>query len=90
MKSNEANGGHPAVLSTAGLCVGGRVRLLKDIWDDGGDHHPPGLIARAGEVIIIRRVHDTGARRSIAVSHEHVKDNSFTVYSGEYETHNVK
>lgn len=88
MKNNEANGGCSAVLSTAELCVGGRVRLLKDILDDGEDHHPPGFIAIAGEVLIIRRVHDTGARRSISVSREHGNDNSFTVYAGEYETHN--
>lgn len=78
-----------AVGSTAELCVGGRVRMLKSIYDDGEDHHPPQCLAHAGEVLVIRRVHDTGARRSISVSHEQITGNSFTVYSGEYETHNA-
>lgn len=45
-----------ASASTVGLCVGGRVRLLKDIWDGGEDHHPPGWIAQSGEVLIIKEV----------------------------------
>lgn len=28
-----------------------KVRLIKDIWDDGADHHPSGYIARKGEVL---------------------------------------
>lgn len=73
---------------SAGLYVGAKVRLLKDIWDDGEDHHPPGWFARKGEVLIVRR-EPNQQTRSIGVSHEDVTDNSFTVYAGEYETLNA-
>ncbi len=74
--------------SNAGLYVGAKVRLLKDIWDDGEDHHPPGYLALKGEVLIVRRA-PCWQRRSIGVSHEHITDNSFTIYAGEYETYNA-
>ena len=85
MKNNETNGGHSVVLSTAGLCVGGRVRLLKPIYDDGEDHHPPGWIATAGEVLIVKEVRG----EVLAVAHEG-NPGAFTIYPGEYETHNAE
>ena len=60
--------------------VGGRVRLLKSIFDDGEDHHPPCWLASAGEVLVVREVRQS----SLAVSHEDVVDSSFTVYAGEF------
>lgn len=59
--------------------VPARVRLLKDIYDDGEDHHPPGYIAKRGEVVEVREV------RALAVAHEGVTDNAFVVRSGEFE-----
>lgn len=57
-----------------------RVRLLIDIYDDGADHHPPGYIARKGEVVIVRTV------RAIGVSHEGVEGREFVVRYGEFES----
>lgn len=65
--------------------VGDRVVLTKDIWDDGADHHPPGYLARAGEVLVVREDNMT----SICVSHEHRTDASFRIYEGEYERREV-
>lgn len=31
-----------------------RVRMLKDVWDDGQDHHPAGYVARKGEVVNVK------------------------------------
>lgn len=28
-----------------------RIRITKDVWDDGAGHHPPLLLARKGEVL---------------------------------------
>jgi hypothetical protein len=28
-----------------------RIRITKDVWDDGADHHPPVLLARKGDVL---------------------------------------
>ena len=74
-----------AVGSTAGLCVGGRVRLLKSIYDDGEDHHPPGWIADAGDVLNVKEVRGD----VLAVAHDG-NPGAFLVYPGEYETHNAE
>jgi hypothetical protein len=29
------------------------VYIVKDIWDDGEDHHPPGYFAKEGDKVII-------------------------------------
>jgi hypothetical protein len=36
-----------------------KIRITKDVWDDGQDHHPPVLLARKGEVL---NVLETSAR----------------------------
>jgi hypothetical protein len=59
--------------------VPSRVRLLKDIYDDGQDHHPPGYIARKGEVVEVREL------RALAVAHEGITDQSFVIRTGEFE-----
>lgn len=84
MNDRENQGGCSPVLSTAGLCVGGRVRLLKSIYDDGEDHHPPGWLAEAGEVLIVKAVRGD----VLAVAHEG-NPGAFTIYPGEYEAHNA-
>jgi hypothetical protein len=65
--------------------AGDRVRLVKDIYDDGEDHHPPGYCARRDEIVIVRVVRE----KAIAVSHESVTDSAFVIYPGEFEAHNV-
>lgn len=57
--------------------VGMSLIINKSIYDYGADHHPPGYIAYRGEVVIIRDIDCSGI--NIAVSHPHVKDNSFVV-----------
>lgn len=58
-----------------------KVLLTKDIWDDGEDHHPPGYIAYAGEVLSIRSIRNNG---SLSVYHDG-NDGSFVIYDGEFE-----
>lgn len=61
--------------------VGEKVRLTKSIFDDGADHHPPGWIANAGELVIIKEIFG----KSLAVHHENVTDGrAFMIYQGEY------
>lgn len=61
--------------------IGDKIRILKDIWDDGQDHHPPCYLAKKDEVLIIRGF----GVASIGVSHENVNGKFFWVYMGEYE-----
>lgn len=68
--------------------VGQHVRLLADIWDDGQDHHPPGYLARSGEVLIVRAV-DTGHEMPLCISHEHITDRSFRVALNEISLENI-
>lgn len=35
-----------------------RIRITKDIWDDGADHHPAVLLARLGEVLNVLASHN--------------------------------
>lgn len=65
------------------FAVNDKVRLLDDIWDDGQDHHPPGYLARRGEVLIVRS--DVARTFPIYVSHEEITDNSFGVELSEIE-----
>lgn len=61
--------------------TGDKLKLTKDIWDDGEDHHPPGYVGRNGDIVIIKEVF----KSSITVHHEHITDGScFIVYDGEY------
>jgi hypothetical protein len=60
--------------------IGGKVRLLKSIWDDGEGHHPPGWLANKGEVLTIKKVDGT----SLAVAHEGA-EGAFIIWAGEYE-----
>lgn len=84
MESNETKAGVSPVLSTDGLCVGGRVKLLKSIYDDGEDHHPPGWLAERGEVLVVKEIRGD----VLAVAHEG-NPGAFVIYPGEYTTHNA-
>ena len=68
---------------TAELCVGARVRLLKSIYDDGEDHHPPSWLADAGEDVIVKAI-----RGDVLVVAHAGNPGAFTIYPGEYEAHN--
>lgn len=68
-----------------GYALGDKVRLLKDIWDDGEDHHPPCYLAYKDEVLIVRRGQTTTSGVTIVVSHEHRTDNGFVVTVNEVE-----
>jgi len=37
------------------LAIGDRCRLARDIFE-GGEHAPPGIIGRIGEVVVIREL----------------------------------
>jgi hypothetical protein len=76
---------NPTITVLIPFAVGERVQLLVDIWDDGQDHHPPGYLARRGEVLIVRSL-DPGHEFPVLVSHEEVTDRSFRVGLGEIRT----
>ena len=82
---NNTDGG-ASLLNDGLAAVGDRVRLTKDIYDDGEDHHPPGYCARRDEIVIVR----VAGEKSLAVSHEDVTDSAFVIYQGEFEVANVK
>jgi hypothetical protein len=73
--------------SSAAPAKGQRVRLLKDIWDDGQDHHPPGYLAHKGEVLIVRAF-DRGHEFPVCISHKRITDKSFRVALDEIEVTN--
>lgn len=83
-KPNETTGADSASALTNVLCVGGRVRLLKSIYDDGEDHHPPGYLAYHGEVLVVKAIRGD----VLAVAHEG-NPGAFSIYPGEYEAHNA-
>jgi hypothetical protein len=64
--------------------VGDKVKMLSDIWDDGQDHHPPGYLARRGEVLIVRKL-DPGHEFPVLISHKEITDQSFRVGVNEIE-----
>lgn len=56
------------------------VFAAMNIYDDGGDCHPPGNIALRGDVLIVRTVYENPTSDLVAsVSHPSVTDNSFGV-----------
>lgn len=61
--------------------VGQYVRLLKDLWDDGADHHPPGYLAHKDELLIVRKLRGNrdGDMWPVYISHEGRTDNSLGV-----------
>lgn len=38
-----------------------QIRLLLDIYDDGNDHHPLGILARKGDILEVRELLSVGA-----------------------------
>lgn len=64
--------------------IGQKVRLLKSIWDDGQDHHPPAYLAHKGEVLVVRAF-DKGHEHPVCISHEYIIDRSFRVALDEIE-----
>jgi hypothetical protein len=55
-----------------------RVRLLKDIYDDGQDHHPPCYVGHKGDIVVIHSV------QTAVVSHDGTGD-GFIVHDGELD-----
>ena len=63
------------------IAVGDKVQLVKSIYDDGADHHPPGWIAYLDEIVIVKQVKENGY---LSVAHEGNKG-SFIIFPDEYE-----
>lgn len=63
------------------ITIGDKLKLTQDIWDDGEDHHPPGYIAKAGDIVIVRKAGTSG----IFVSHEDITGISFRVMIDEFD-----
>ena len=60
---------------------GSKLILIRDIYDDGEDHHPPSFLAYTGEVVVVKTVWGSGR---LAVAHEG-NTGAFSIYPGEYE-----
>lgn len=60
--------------------VGSKVQLIKDIYDDGEDHHPPGYIGYAGEIVEIKQVH----KDRLVVRHTG-NPGGFIIYENEWQ-----
>lgn len=60
-----------------------RIQLTCAIYDDGEDHHPPGWLAQAGEILFVVKRYDSG---KLAVTHDPESGQSFSVYPNEYTT----
>jgi len=48
---------------------GDRVRMLKDVWDDGQDHHPPGYVAHKDEIVNVKS-NEPGRRFPLSLYHD--------------------
>lgn len=59
--------------------VGQRLRVVRDVWDDGADCHPPGYVAREGDIVFVKRIDPF-----IHVAHAGATG-SFWVHSNEVE-----
>lgn len=55
-----------------------RLRLAKDIYDDGADHHPPGYIAHKGDLVVVHSI------QTAVVSHRGI-GHGFVVHDGDLE-----
>lgn len=65
-----------------------KLHLLKDIYDDGEDHHPPGYVGMAGDIVLVKehRSRSQFFEERYAVYHEGVTDGStFIVFANEVE-----
>jgi len=59
-----------------------KVKLLESIYDDGEDHHPPGILAKHGEILLVIEKYDN----ELIVKHVDSESKSgFRIYPGEYE-----
>jgi hypothetical protein len=61
-----------------------RIRLKDDIYDDGADHHPPGILAHKGDVLEVRELLSVGAAHPGASPGK-----AFIVRVGEFEQINA-
>ncbi len=78
--------GESITAGDAAVNVGDRVMLTKSIYDHGEEHHPPGWLAMAGEIVVVRNL-GAAEKGRIAVSHEDVTDNAFWISRDEYVPH---
>lgn len=54
-----------------------KIRITKDVWDDGADHHPAVLLARKGEVLNVLE--------TIGLGYEVARNGNFYVDQSECE-----
>ena len=66
------------------LCAD-QVRVVKGVWDDGEDHHPPGWLAQTGDILDVCRVYDSG-KMLVSVPG---RDIQFWLMPDEYVVHNA-
>lgn len=59
-----------------------RLKLAKDVYDSGEDHHPPGYIGHKGDVVYLHSI------QTAVVSH-HGTGHGFIVHDGELELPSV-
>lgn len=63
------------------LKKGDKIRIIKGIYDDGEDHHPPQWLAQAGDVV---EVIESFPRKTLVTFGEDLRG-SFWVITDEFE-----
>lgn len=51
------------------ITKGTKLQVIKDVYDDGEDYHPPGYVSLAGDVVYA--IHDSTTVRVVV---SHIKD----------------
>lgn len=63
------------------LAIGDKVIATRDIWQEADEYSPAGVLARKGDVLVVRKIES--CVWDCYVSHEHITDNSFGVLTDE-------
>lgn len=61
------------------LKVGQRLRLLQDIYEPADDFSPAGYLAKDGHILVVRKLNPDSKFSIAQVSHEHIKDRTFSL-----------
>ena len=61
--------------------IGDKIKVLKDIESDGEECHPPGNLARTGEILTVKKLRGF----NVYASHDPMSIKSILVFDGEYE-----
>ncbi len=67
------------------LKVGDKVRALADLISPADDYAPASCYAKKGDILVIRKIHQSAIQYNVSVSHEDVLDSTFGLSCDEIE-----